>query len=410
MSSTPRTVRLTTRFLIASPTPQAPAPSALRAFFQELTPDPDLRLRAERFLEAEDLPLLGPPLSAPSPWTSRLRGCAGTAALVAEVLDAPFHRLVEARPNRASLPGNLQAARLFARAVAAATHGVLVDLDSGQVLAAEPEASAFFLADGWVGVFISPDGDGLIRADSAGLHRFGLPEISARGVPLGHIHLAANLIRGLAYRLATVHHPALGTSDDHPPTSSATATLTRCTTTDVMHFWGLVASSGPSVTVRLVPSASLCPDCETGLEAVPPTPTPVSEWWQTHASALPPQPRPVPPRQAVPALDMPRSSRPDQPAALASRAHCRVWGGKGVAVSWSDLPPSDLGVGGGDRWGVTRTTRDHCGHHADGGGPADEAVARVLAARSSHGPGGRRRSGPMRDEQGRKPVAAGWGR
>ncbi|MEV5576078.1 hypothetical protein AB0L06_39120 [Spirillospora sp. NPDC052269] len=273
----PRSARLTARFLIASATPEAPAPSALRALFPELTADPELRVRAKRFLDTGDLPLLGPPLPSPSIWTEPLRACAGLESEVARALDAPFHRLVEARPSRASLPANLQAVRLFARAVATAVDGVLADLDSGQVLGAEPEPSGFVLAHGWVGVFISPDGDGLIRADTAGLHRFGLPEISARSAPLGHIHLAANLVRGLAYRLATVHHPTLRTLDDHPSAGSVTplpGPLTRCATTDVLRFWGLPTALGPSVIVRLIPATTPCPACETALEAVPPTAVP----------------------------------------------------------------------------------------------------------------------------------------
>ncbi|MEV4253879.1 hypothetical protein AB0J52_12015 [Spirillospora sp. NPDC049652] len=265
----------------------------------ELTPDPDLRLRAKRFLAADDLPLLGPPVPTPSPWTERLRSCAGLESEVARVLDVPYHRLIEARLSRTSLPANLQAVRLFARAVAADTGGILVDLDSGQVLAGGPEPSTFVLAHGWIGVFVSPDGDGLIRADTCGLHRFGLPEVSARHAPLGLVHAAANLTRGLAYRLATTHHPALRASDEHPPTTSPSASLTRCATTDVLRFWGLPAARGPSVTVKLVPAATTCPECETALEATPPGRTPATEWWQSQATTLPPHPRPTPLDQSV---------------------------------------------------------------------------------------------------------------
>ncbi|WP_147341570.1 hypothetical protein [Actinomadura logoneensis] len=219
---------------------------------------------------------------------------------MSRVLDAPFHRLVEARLSRTSLPLGLQAVRLFARAVAAATDGIATDLDSGQVPAAEPEPepSTFVLAHGWVGVFVSPDGDGLVRADTRGLHRFGLPEVSARHAPLGLVHAAANLVRGLAYRLATAHHPALRASDDHFPTTSPSATLTRCTPADVLRFWGLPAARGPSVTVRLAPADTACPDCDTALKAAPPTATPAWEWWQSQAMALPPHPRPMVPVEA----------------------------------------------------------------------------------------------------------------
>ncbi|WP_026413108.1 hypothetical protein [Actinomadura oligospora] len=297
----PRSARLTTRFLIASATPQIPGSSALRALLPELTADRELPVRAGRFLEADDPPLLGPPLPAPSAWTERLRACAGPEPDVARVLDARYHRLIETSPSVAMVPDDLRAVRLLARTVATAIRGALVDLDSGQVLAAEPEPSGFVLGHGWVGVLISPDGEGMIRADTAGLHRFGLPEVFARFVPLGYIHLAANLVRGLAYRLATVHHPTLRAPDDEPSATSPSISLTRCATSDVLRFWGLPGASGPSVIVRLIPaSISCCPGCQSALEAIPPTPTPASEWWRTQAAALPPHPHPSPPYRPVP--------------------------------------------------------------------------------------------------------------
>ncbi|MFC4913960.1 hypothetical protein [Actinomadura gamaensis] len=332
---TPRTARLTTRHLITCPTPDTPDPAALRAVLPSLTSDSELRTRARRLLEAEDLPLLGRPVPAPSPWTDRLPGLAGLNSALADARSVPYHRLFEARLSRTSLPANLQAARLLARAVATTVRGALIDLDSNQLVPPPPEPSAFVLAHGWVGVFISPDDDGLIRADTYradtyradtyradtyradtyGLHRFGLPEISARGVPLGLVHLAANLTRGLAYRLTTAHHPTLGCRDDHPPATSPSATLTRCSTTDVLRFWGLPATPGPSVTVRLAPATTPCPDCETALEITPATPTPPTIWWRTQSLSFAPLTHPA--HGLVPTHDMPTLLSRGAPALLA---------------------------------------------------------------------------------------------
>jgi hypothetical protein len=130
-----------------------------------------------------------------------------------------------------SQPGHGQATRAIARAIADACDGVIYDAWSHQVLPHDfrygVEHPEFCLADDWLATFISggdghdgaaeriyPSGftggrqapsDDALQLTTAGLHRFALPELEARAVPLGNVFAAVTLLRCLSVTLLSEH-------------------------------------------------------------------------------------------------------------------------------------------------------------------------------------------------------------
>ncbi|POM22410.1 hypothetical protein BTM25_53600 [Actinomadura rubteroloni] len=125
---------------------------------------------------------------------------------IAAVRRAARHTLVTLRPDPSAGPSRtgrrFLAQRLVARAAAHASGGCAVDLDARRILDRDVgpprEPDAFVLDFTWLSVFVMWAGSGRIRAFTRGLARFGLPELSVRTAPLGHLLTAANVLRGTA--------------------------------------------------------------------------------------------------------------------------------------------------------------------------------------------------------------------
>ncbi|MGK5552201.1 hypothetical protein ACSNOI_11345, partial [Actinomadura kijaniata] len=142
----------------------------------------------------------------PTPWSSRLPtvGCLPEDTVDA-VLDARRHVLVSGAAVPAEQPRHAQAVRLVARVLAAELEGRVVDLESHRLLApgegAVGEPERFRLDEEWFGVFLTGAGPGRVRADTYGLHRFGVPELVLRDVLYGDLPAAADLLGATARRL-----------------------------------------------------------------------------------------------------------------------------------------------------------------------------------------------------------------
>lgn len=118
------------------------------------------------------------------------------------------HIVITGQAPPVSQPGHAQAAREIARAVAEACDGVIYDSWSHQVLPHAfrfgSEHPEFCLADDWLATFVGRDA-GDLRLVTAGLHRFGFPEIEAARVPEGNLPAAITLLRCLAVGLLAEH-------------------------------------------------------------------------------------------------------------------------------------------------------------------------------------------------------------
>ncbi|TMR95826.1 hypothetical protein [Nonomuraea basaltis] len=141
------------------------------------------------------------------------------------------HIVVSATAPPHRLPGNVQAARAVARALARECDGVLIDSLTGSTIltcgrcAGEP--ADFHIGDDWLGWDVQVHDDatcppwdpadtavcGCLRVTSRGLRRFALPEITLDGAACAHNLCATNLLRTVAHRLVTDH---LAYVADHP--------------------------------------------------------------------------------------------------------------------------------------------------------------------------------------------------
>lgn len=149
------------------------------------------------------------------------------------------HIVISGHAPPVSQPGHAQAAREIARVVAEACDGVVYDQWSRQVLPRSfrlaPEHPEFFLADDWLAMFVADHGDHL-RLVTAGLHRFGLPELEAALVPVGNGPAAITLLRCLAVRLLAEHWDWLAC---HPGgLRRRIPTQTWADGRDVWRYWG----------------------------------------------------------------------------------------------------------------------------------------------------------------------------
>ncbi len=168
------------------------------------------------------------------------------------------HIVVTGHAPPVSQPGHGQAAREIARAVAEACDGVVYDAWSHQVLAHAfrfaGEHPEFCLADDWLATFVVPDA-GDLRLVTAGLHRFGFPELEAAQVPRGTLPAAITLLRCLAVGLLAEHwdwlacHP--GARRRRIPDETWAEGL------DVWRYWGAEPGEvlGGRVRVRLARAA-----------------------------------------------------------------------------------------------------------------------------------------------------------
>ncbi|WP_433323740.1 hypothetical protein [Spirillospora sp. CA-294931] len=202
------------------------------------------------------------------------------------LLNAGFHSMITGTSPPSAQPSDTQAFRLVARTLATQTGGLLVDLDSNQLLRpGVPEPHSFLLGHEWIGVFIEMDTGGLIRTDTSGLHRFGLPELAAREVPYGTMLTAANLLRGTAFRLFTEYR-------DHLARNRSTweiATERQLDPADTQRFWGTRPTHTDPLPIRLTPTTTTCPGCTKALAISPTTPHDPFQWWQDQATPRIPQ-------------------------------------------------------------------------------------------------------------------------
>ncbi|MBX6766220.1 MAG: hypothetical protein IRY90_03550 [Actinomadura rubrobrunea] len=184
-------------------------------------------------------------------WLARSGGSSGH---LRRLQNARHHMLirVEGRPDDA--PRHAQAARHTARLLAAATGGVVVDVDSHQVVGTSgAEPTRFVLGERWIGVFVT-EVRGLVRADTWGMHRFGLPEVAVRGAPYGHLLTAANLLRVLAFRLFSQRG------------EQAVPDTLVLDGADLLRFWGARPLPAGRFTATLAKGDTTCPDCHRALE------------------------------------------------------------------------------------------------------------------------------------------------
>lgn len=233
--------------------------AALAATARELLSSPLLLLRGE-----------------PAAWSGLapvLDGIAGPDAELTRLRQAGHHLVLTSVAPPAAQPLYAQASRYAARVLAERTGGVVADLRSGHVLPGGDlpglERERFVLADDWVLVFMSADERG-VRAETAGLARFGLPDLAARRVPLGRMLTAANVLRALSYRLLAEHWRWLS---DHPGgRTRQIAAGQYAGAQDLWRFWGARPVSDGGVGVRLAPEGNL-------LVVGPPDDRPEETWW-----------------------------------------------------------------------------------------------------------------------------------
>lgn len=171
-------------------------------------------------------------------------------------VEARHHIVISGAAPPVSQPGHAQAAREIARVVAEACDGVVYDGWTHQVLPRSfrlaPEHPEFCLADDWLATFVT-DHDDRLRLVTAGLHRFGLPELGAALVPAGNLAAAVTLLRCLAVRLLTEHWDWLAC---HPGARRRRLPAqTWADGRDVWRYWGAEPeeSLAGEVRVRLRP-------------------------------------------------------------------------------------------------------------------------------------------------------------
>ncbi|MEU5882561.1 hypothetical protein [Spirillospora sp. NPDC047279] len=276
--TTPASV--TTRFLVATGESLTPPLGYLR----DALPGTPLG-RTSLGRTARDL--LGSPLlevaagrPVPTPWTPRLPGLGGAPERLRQVIEASHHIVLTAVAAPSAQPRQARAARLVARTLAAAVGGVLVDLDSNQVVSDRPEPARFHLGDEWIGVFVAIDGardaERCVRVSTSGMHRFGLPELVAREVAYGHMLTAANVLRALAHRVFA----------DRPGSLPADETVD---TGDLYRFWGARPGREGGLRVRLAAAEADCAGCEAAVEVIPTTGRGDARWWELRAGAVMPR-------------------------------------------------------------------------------------------------------------------------
>lgn len=247
----------TSRFLVA--TNESITPDA--RYLKEALPKTGLA-RTARALLGSPLLSIDPAQAAPTRWSRRILHLGGAPDGLQRVIEARHHVLLTSVAAPSDQPRHAQAARLVARVLAAAVSGSLVDLDSNQVLAASTatEPERFVLGNEWIGVFVTladdRDAERCIRVGTAGMHRFGLPEVMASEVPYGHMLTAANILRALAFRLLS---------------DGGLAAKFTLEAGDLLRFWGARPGQAGRLPLRLAAARSDCSDCSTALAVLPPT-------------------------------------------------------------------------------------------------------------------------------------------
>jgi hypothetical protein len=279
---------VTTHFLVATNDAAPPGTGYVRDLLSISTAG-SLAVIARDLLES---PLLyvKDESTATSDWRDRLRGVAGVEAEVEFVLQASHHVVVTSVAAPAAQPRHAQAARLVARLVAAATSGVAVDLAANHAFTAVDtagtERDAFVLGDDWLATFVTCDDQasepGRVRVETAGLRRFGLPDLTMRGVQFASMLTAVNIVRALAFRLVTEHWNWLA---DHPREPVRRLDRRQCAAgRHLWSYWGARPLSGDTVWVRL----DSRPNDPTLVEVSPAGNPRGDDWWtKVAAPAMP---------------------------------------------------------------------------------------------------------------------------
>jgi hypothetical protein len=198
------------------------------------------------------------------------------------------HIVVTGHIPPVSQPDHGQATRAIARVIAEACEGVVYDAWSHQVLPHDfrygAEHPEFCLADEWLAVFVSGSDRGPaggLQLLTAGLHRFALPELEARKVPLGNVFAAVTLLRCLAVALLHEHWDwlACNPGSRSRPLPGHAWVEGR----DVWRYWAAEPKGpiGGRVRVRLSRSDQEGPKTLPYLAVGPPEgfTAPVGEWW-----------------------------------------------------------------------------------------------------------------------------------
>lgn len=238
----------------------------------------------------------------------------GLSALIAEsgwtkpdelpVLEAVTHHVIVAShgPPTAQ-PQYAQAARAVARAVAAASDGIVYDVGSHQTFsrdfAAEPERQEFCLGDNWFSVFLTAGDDDGVDAATVGLYRFGLPDLEATDVPAEDCLSCIMLLRALAVGLLNRHW-----SDLVREPSARTLRLGGdewVEIGDVWRYWGVAP---PPMTDRIrvglsVSTGVLADGSSAILTVGPPSATDARNWWREVVAPAMPDLARAPERAAV---------------------------------------------------------------------------------------------------------------
>ncbi|GAA1863165.1 hypothetical protein GCM10009736_32920 [Actinomadura bangladeshensis] len=231
----------------------------------------------------------------------RMHRLGGQPERLRDVLGAARHIAVTAATAPGGRPLGAQAARLTARVLAAAVRGTVADLDAGRILPPEDgppaEPERFVLGRDWAPVYITlePDDATRARAETAGLHRFGLPEVAVRRVPYASMLTAANLARALAWQLFAEQAAWLKRGGTEGPRE--TPAERPVTAADVMDFWGArtPAATAAAAQIRLAWTDTGCPACPAAIEAHPASMDHGTWWSESAARAMPKLIRPTPP-------------------------------------------------------------------------------------------------------------------
>jgi len=284
------------RFLVAAGAHAVPGPDYLR----DAVGDRGLGRVAAGLLASSRL-AVEPVTAVSGPLRERLHRLGGSPERLRDVFGAARHITVTSVTAPAARPRAAQATRLVARTLAAALGGTAADLDTGRVLPPEDgppaEPERFVLGRDWAPVYIDlePGDTTRARAETAGLHRFGLPEVTVRRVPYASMLTAANLVRGLAWQLFADRSAWLarggGAAHEIPAERPVSAG-------DVLRFWGAAepARSRPARTARVTLgwTGTACPGCPAAIEATPAEADGETWWAESAARAMPRLIRPTP--------------------------------------------------------------------------------------------------------------------
>lgn len=230
--------------LLADPAPPGLEGVALAREALEMIGTPRLQLHSSR-------------RRGSSRWREQLAELAGTGEReMLKLQRSPQLLVVTSTEASAAQPRRSQLTRFVARVLAKSTNGWVVDLPSNQLLPdgcrPETEGERFVLGDDWLAVFLGPNESTVcpVRAYTAGLVRFGLPELEVQ-VPVDQMLTAVSMLRGVASRTLHDHWAWLAS---HPTqTTRIVPDHQELISSDLWRFWGVPPQGQQTrFTVRLI--------------------------------------------------------------------------------------------------------------------------------------------------------------